>query len=223
MHEWAARVARDWPAFEVVERDGWRFGTAEGVTKRANSALLLAPGADPAGVTAFYRERGLTPCAQVWPGEEDADARLERHGYAVVEPTLVLAREPRERPEAPGTTAVAIAPGADWLAHGPAGADVVARILGGTTALYGTAPDGAGRGCAVLSGRSAAICAMVTAPAARRRGVASAILADLLARAHDEGATDAYLCVVTENTAARRLYEGFGFTEVSGYHNRVLA
>ncbi|WP_306367328.1 GNAT family N-acetyltransferase [Nocardiopsis sp. CC223A] len=223
MHEWAARVARDWPAFEVVERGGWRFGTAEGVTKRANSALLLAPDADPAGVTAFYRGRGLTPCAQVWPGEEDADARLERHGYAVVEPALVLAREPRERPAAPGTTVVATAPGADWLAHGPAGADVIARILRGTTALYGTAPDGAGRGCAVLSGGSAAICAMVTAPAARRRGVASAILADLLAQAHDKGATDAYLCVVTENTAARRLYEGFGFAEVSGYHSRVLA
>ena len=58
---------------------------------------------------------------------------------------------------------------------------------------------------------------------ARRRGVASGILADLLAAAHDKGATDAYLCVVTENTAARRLYEGFGFTEVSAYHNRVLA
>ncbi|MFD6098108.1 GNAT family N-acetyltransferase [Nocardiopsis flavescens] len=222
MHGWAARVARDWPAFEVVERDGWRLGSAEGVTKRANSALLLDPGADPAGVTAFYRERGTPPCAQVWPGEEEADARLARHGYAVVEPTLVLAREPRERPDAPGTTAVTAAPGAGWLAHGPAGVDVMARILGGTTALYGTAPGGAGRGCAVLSGRTAAVCAMVTAPAARRRGVASALLADLLARAHDEGATDAYLCVVTENTAARRLYEGFGFTEVSRYHNRVL-
>ncbi|MDT0330825.1 GNAT family N-acetyltransferase [Nocardiopsis lambiniae] len=222
MREWAARVTRDWPALEVVERGGWRFGVAEGVTKRANSALLMDPDADPAEVTSFYRERGMTPCAQIWPGEEEADARLAAHGYAMVEPTSVLVRESRERPDAPGVTTVSDTPGADWRSPAPEGADAIARILGRTTALYATAPDGTGRGCAVLSGRSAAVCAMVTVPRARRRGVASAILADLMAAAHDKGADDVYLCVVTENTSARRLYERFGFTERSRYHNRVL-
>lgn len=228
MHEWAARVARDWPAFGVETRGGWRLGFADGVTKRANSALLLEPGADVAAVTAFYTERGVRPCAQVWPGEEAADARLARHGYAVVEPTLVLARDLGTRPEAAGTSVVTDRPTPGWSAlFGRTGvdartADTVSRILGRVDTGYGVAPDGEGRGCAVLDGESVAICAMVTAPEARGRGVAAGLLADLLRWAHDRGARSAYLCVVEDNAPALRLYGNAGFAPVSRYHNRVL-
>lgn len=225
MHEWAARVAGDWPAFEVEERDGWRLGTAEGVTKRANCALLLDPEAAPRTITEHYRERGLTPCAQIWPGQEAADARLAEAGYAVVEPSLVLAREQDDRPAGPGTTEITSRPTAAWsvLTGGPrAQATVVERILGQVEAGYGVAPEGVGRGCAVVDGESVAVCSMVTVPEARGRGVARGVLADLLCWAHEKGARRAYLCVVEDNTPARRLYEGFGFTPVSRYHNRVL-
>ncbi len=57
---------------------------------------------------------------------------------------------------------------------------------------------------------------------ARGRGVGRGVLADLLCWAHDKGARQAYLCVVAANTPALRLYESFGFTPVSRYHNRVL-
>ncbi|MEE2036734.1 GNAT family N-acetyltransferase [Nocardiopsis sp. CT-R113] len=228
MHEWAARVARDWPAFGVETRGGWRLGFADGVTKRANSALLVDPGADVAEVTAFYTERGVRPCAQVWPGEEDADARLAEHGYAVVEPTLVLARELRERPEADGSSLITTRPTPGWSAlFGRTGvdgrtADTVTRILGQVDTAYGVAAAGEGRGCAVVDGESVGICAMVTAPEARGRGVASVLLADLLRWAHDRGARSAYLCVVEGNEPALRLYGSAGFGPVSRYHNRVL-
>ncbi|MBB6119117.1 GNAT family N-acetyltransferase [Nocardiopsis algeriensis] len=222
MHVWASRVARDWPAFSVEERGGWRFGFAEGVTKRANSALLLDPAADAAEVTAYYGALGLRPCAQVWPGQEGADARLAGHGYEVVEPSLVLARELDRRPEAPGTTAVSDVPTDDWRVPEPDSAEGTARILGRVRTAYGAAPGGAGRGCAVLDGGSVAICAMATAPRERGRGVAAAVLADLLRRAYDGGARSAYLCVVADNTPALRLYRRAGFREVSRYHYRVL-
>ncbi|SIO89769.1 GNAT family N-acetyltransferase [Nocardiopsis sp. JB363] len=228
MHAWAARVSRDWPPFEVETRDGWRFGVADGVTKRANCALVEDLDADVAEVTAFYRERGLRPCVQVWPGQEGVDERLAEHGYATVEPSLVLARELDERPEGLGSTRITDRPTESWT--GPAtGSDSdpamvggVVRILSRVTAAYGVHESGNGRGCAVLDGDSVAICAMVTAREARGRGVARAVLGDLLGWAHDKGARNAYLCVVADNGPALSLYRAAGFTEVSRYHNRVL-
>ena len=229
MHTWAARVSRDWPPFRTETRAGWRLGLADGVTQRANCGLVEEPGADVAELTRFYRGHGLRPCAQVWPGEEAVDARLAEHGYAVVEPTLVLARELSERPGGPGLTRISNTPTERWTelsaetGVSAEWAEGVVRILGAVTAAYGVHEGGDGRGCAVLDGESVAVCAMVTARAARGRGVAGAVLADLLAWAHDKGARRAYLCVVADNGPALRLYRGAGFEEVSRYHNRVLA
>lgn len=220
MHDWAARIARDWPAFHVEERSGWRFGFADGITKRANCALVLEPGADVAEVTAYYTERGVRPCVQVWPGEEGVDERLAEHGYAVVEPTLVLARDLTERPKTDGTSQITASPVPKWSAMAETGA--VERILGRVDAAYGVVPEGRGRGAAVLDGKSVGIYAMFTAPEVRGRGVATALLADLLCWAYDRGARSAYLCVVADNAPALRLYERAGFTRVSRYHSRVL-
>ncbi|MEU2947251.1 GNAT family N-acetyltransferase [Nocardiopsis alba] len=228
MHPWAARVTRDWPPFHVETRAGWRFGLADGVTKRANCALLESPEADVAEVTRFYRDRGLRPCVQVWPGEEETDARLAEHGYERVEPTLVLAHEPLERPKAPGRTRIHDRPTGRWIelfagaGSDPAWTDGVVRILGAVTAAYGVHESGDGRGCAVLDGESVAICSMGTVEAARGRGIARDVLADLLAWAHDKGARRAYLCVVAAKGPALGLYRSSGFVEVSRYHNRVL-
>lgn len=211
-------MAADWPALETVERGGWRLGRSDGVTERANCALVLDPEADVDVVTDFYRERGLRPCAQIWPGEGGIDARLAGTGYRKVEPALVLGRSLSERPEGPGTTEIGTRPAPEWSAltadseHQVRG---VERILGQVAAGYGVAPGGDGRGCVVVDGESAAICSMVTAAASRGRGVGRGVFEDLLAWAHDEGARSAYLCVVEGNGPALGLYEGFGFVPVS--------
>lgn len=225
MHEWARRVAADWPALETVERGGWRLGRSGGVTKRANCALVLDPCADVDVVTGFYRGHGLTPCVQVWPGEEEIDTRLARAGYRMVEPTLVLGRGLAERREGPGTTEIGVRPAPEWSAL-TAGSEYQVRgferILGQVAAGYGVAPGGEGRGCVVVDGGSAAICSMVTAAASRGRGVGRGVLEDLLVWAYDKGARHVYLCVIEDNGPALALYEGFGFVPVSRYHNRVL-
>ncbi|HET6876527.1 MAG TPA: ribosomal protein S18-alanine N-acetyltransferase [Jatrophihabitans sp.] len=60
-------------------------------------------------------------------------------------------------------------------------------------------------------------------PAARRRGVARRLLAELLAAARQRGAADAYLEVRVDNVAARALYADEGFAEIGvrrGYYDR---
>jgi N-acetylglutamate synthase len=87
---------RAWPAPESVAIGGWRARFADGVTRRANSAL---PNADPvdvdAAITAVeraYTDRGLPPTFQMTPGARpsDLDSRLADRGYRVDAPTQVL-------------------------------------------------------------------------------------------------------------------------------------
>ena len=90
------RLAADaWPAIEVVELRGWRLRAAEGVTRRANSALPLdaAPTDDAldeqlAAVAGFYADRGLPARIQV--SDPRLDAELAARGWQLESPTLVL-------------------------------------------------------------------------------------------------------------------------------------
>lgn len=72
-------------------------------------------------------------------------------------------------------------------------------------------------------GDTAEILTVGVLPAARRRGIARVLLADLLAAAVRRGATDAYLEVRVDNAPARALYRQNGFDEVGvrrGYYAR---
>ena len=65
------------------------------------------------------------------------------------------------------------------------------------------------------------IAAVEVAPDARRRGLAQAVMAGLLAWGRDRGDRAAYLQVARANDAARALYDRLGFTDHSGYHYRI--
>ena len=60
-----------------------------------------------------------------------------------------------------------------------------------------------------------------TAPAARNRGAARLLCAELLRRAGDEGARTAYLQVDRANLPARAVYRRLGFVDGYGYHYRA--
>jgi len=64
---------------------------------------------------------------------------------------------------------------------------------------------------------------MLTHPACRRQGVASAILRRLAQWGHALGAADLYLQVMDDNLPARHLYERAGFIAQYGYHYRQTA
>ncbi|MGV9991136.1 GNAT family N-acetyltransferase [Streptomyces sp. NPDC003374] len=83
--------------------------------------------------------------------------------------------------------------------------------------------DGTAVGCAVLTAPAGGGCELKrlwTAPAARGRGVASALVGAALARAADSGAGTVRLSVWRWRTDAVALYERFGFRVTRSWDER---
>ncbi|MFG2209851.1 GNAT family N-acetyltransferase [Streptomyces sp. NPDC048638] len=114
--------------------------------------------------------------------------------------------------------------GADTTAAPQDTADVLTVLTGGPSVWFATVPGADGRAAAigrvVVDGRWAGFAAVEVAPAQRRRGLATLVMAALAERALDEGASAAYLQVEDDNDAARALYDRLGFTDHHHYHYR---
>lgn len=222
-----------WPPLERVDVDGWRLRaarTAAGapVTKRANSALPLAPG-EPTpthldALVAFARERSLPPLVQV--SDPALSQALEARGWQALSPTLVMTG-----PLSDGDAAlVAAAPSPPWLAavHPDPDEQVVARrCLARLRAPAGyvaieldSRVVATGRG--VVQEGWLGVFAMAVAPEHRRRGLARRVLGALGSWGAAHGATAGYLQVEAASAAARGLYEGAGLTRAYDYEYRRL-
>ncbi|MDE2182615.1 MAG: ribosomal protein S18-alanine N-acetyltransferase [Alphaproteobacteria bacterium] len=72
-----------------------------------------------------------------------------------------------------------------------------------------------------VAGDESEILTLAVAPAARRRGIATRLLAAAAAEAQERGANTLFLEVSCKNDAAKSLYENMGFAEVGrrrGYY-----
>ncbi|WP_371479693.1 GNAT family N-acetyltransferase [Kitasatospora sp. NBC_00315] len=239
-------AARGWPAVEQEPLGAWTLRASAGFTRRANSVQALGDPGLPLpqaleAVRDWYARRALPAWFEVTvPGSpDDLAAELERLG-AVYSPTLVrtapLAPLARlgGRPGAPPADAwrgVRLSRGAGpaWMSlyrrvtGEPEVEEAARRVLhGGPSVWFATVPgpDGAPAaiGRCVIDGEWACFGAVEVAPAARRRGLATALMAVLAARAAEEGATGGYLQVEAENENAIALYDGLGFTTSHTYH-----
>jgi GNAT superfamily N-acetyltransferase len=88
-------VDEAWPAPVRAEAGGWILRHAGGVTKRANSVLPLGDREDLAGAVEeaekFYAALGLPCVFSIGSGAAAGlDAELERRGYRLADPTLVM-------------------------------------------------------------------------------------------------------------------------------------
>ncbi|ARZ68077.1 acetyltransferase [Streptomyces albireticuli] len=235
-------AARGWPARETGRLGDWTLRASGGFTARANSVLPLGATGMPLSaaldrVREWYGARGLPALVQVATGDPDQDARLdaalaergwtdERHALirtAALAPLadtgadtagVLLSREPDEAwLRAYGRTSASVA-------------DAVGVLTGGPSVWFATVPgdaDGAepaAVGRCVVDGRWAGFAALAVDPGARRRGLATKVMARLAERALDEGASAAYLQVETDNGGAASLYDGLGFTTHHAYHYR---
>lgn len=221
-----------WPAIEEIDVDGWVARFSGGVTNRANSVLPLAAPADLdralSRVEALYAERDLPTVFQV--GDQPGlDRALADRSYALGSPTRVYTVDIDQ----PVGTDVDIAetPSPEWLdlwwavdGRGDAAALAVAeKILTGGPALYATIHDDHGAAAVArlaLVGEWGGVYCLAVRKDVRRLTLGARILDGVLAAGRERGVTRSWLQVRAENTAARRLYERAGYTEVATYHYR---
>ncbi|WP_380161360.1 GNAT family N-acetyltransferase [Kineococcus sp. R86509] len=239
-------MAEHWRPLERLDLGGWRLRASEGFTGRANSALAVGdPGVPDAveRVERFYVERGLPavvavahPADGLGEGDPLVDD-LTARGWTVRTPTVVMTAATDDLPAArevalPDGLHVETRPEPDdaWLAqyHYQGAPTVPAagrRILVSADEqvflriLDGTETVAIARGS--LSPGWAGVTAVETAPSHRRRGLGRRLLAEVADWARDRGAASTYLQVQADNSGARALYGGTGFTVHHGYHYRV--
>ncbi|MFI9628172.1 GNAT family N-acetyltransferase [Streptomyces sp. NPDC052042] len=201
----------------ALEERGWRREVTTEVRVGA-----LAPVADlDADVARVRLSRDLDAA---WLSRYQ---RFETPGAHVLEvlrggPSVWFASVPADGPDEGGTAgaggedmAGAGAGDATGIAHG--GTDRAGHS--GTAGAGGTAGLPAAIGRCVVDGRWAGFMAVEVAPARRRRGLATAVMAALARRALEEGASAAWLQVEADNEAARALYDDMGFAVHHRYHH----
>ena len=108
-----------WIAKDQEEIGSWIFRADVGVTRRANSALILGPEDRIDQCISWYRERNLQPTVSLVPElNEELDEELERRNFKKLLDLDVMVKDPAER-TVDFDFEVLDAPSADWLAiHG---------------------------------------------------------------------------------------------------------
>ena len=228
--------------------DGWVLRFADGHSKRANSVNGLYASHDDVEAKidraeGWYRARGQATVFRVTPLMQpaDLDRRLDRRGYDLIETTRSL-----HRPDMAGfplgslpdgvTLRLDPTPHDGWLDAYLALTPLDARKTAALTrmlelivpaARFGWLSEGGQPLAAAFVVVQAGLMGtydVVTAPAARRRGLMRALLGRLARWAETEaGARQAGLFVVATNAPAVALYEGLGYRELYRYHYRVRA
>jgi GNAT superfamily N-acetyltransferase len=198
-----------WPAVERVALGDWVLRSDAAPTgrllKRANSCLAMGDPGVPfasalASVEAFYAERGRDPLAQVEAGTpvEDAFAGAGWQRLPYGESELWLASVSRVRR--------ALAPRLDRAVS-------VEREGSGPRAVatVGTGCDPLAEAHAAVDGDWVGLHGVTVDATHRRRGLATAVVAELLDWAAEQGALTAWLHVETENPGAQAFWEALGF------------
>lgn len=215
-----------WPALVDQPLGEWRLRAAGGFTGRANSALTVGDPGVPVGaalpeVVAFAHRNGIRPAAHVVTGAPvesalaEAGWRVDEHHPGGAESAVLTG--PLTEGHVPDGVAVLATPPAGWwpLAVGtpeptPAQHSVLAGMAGlgfGTATLAGEV-IGIVRGAVV--GDLLHVARLAVAPAHRRRGLATGLLAALGTWARRRGAVRCALQVATHNEDALSLYRRLG-------------
>lgn len=200
---------RAFPAAEEERLGGWLLRASPGEEpKRLNSALPLGAPLDVDAVVAWYAARAMRPLIMVTPEDEltALDDDLAARGWEALTHTHYLVGDPGTALEALAGPGHAVVP---TELPGPLRSPDQVVALG--------AADGAGRATAVLQDGWTLMYGLSVAPAARRQGVAAALVR---AWARLSEGRRLYLQVERDNAAALRLYERAGFTVSHGYHYR---
>lgn len=227
------------PSFEAVEVDGWVLRFTDGYTKRANSVnphfgSTLPVSAKIARCEVLYGERGLPAVFRLTPFSEpaDLDRTLADAGYDVLDRSIVMAASLDRGPDLQHGSVLHVSSG-EWFAAfdrlrrlEPVKQAIHRRIVGSAQGTHCFAMiDQEGNpiacGLGVLVDGAVGLFDLYTAEAHRRRGHGAAVVGSILRWAVRRGARTGFLHVHSQNTPARRLYEGFGFEVAYPYWYRA--
>ena len=229
-----------WPPREHEMLGDWALRAHGGITGRANSAMAVGDPGLPVpdalrAVESWYAARGLPPLLQL-PLADPANLVMADQGWPRLHVTVVqvapiaavlvgIDRHDDLR------AMVERVPSSDWrsLMHDldtDAPEAHVAILTGpervGFVTLYrGAQPVGIGR--VSVEGEWAGVTSVDVAPAARRQGIGSAVMAALLGWAEQQGAASTYLQVRAANPAALKLYDALGYVTHHPYGYRAPA
>ena len=217
---------------ETLEIGGWLVPLDNGTIGRAKSAVPLRHDLGPEAIgqiEAAYRDRGLKPGFRIAdePGLDALRAELARRGYAPEQPTIFKTGSVAELSGFSEASArILTKPDEAWAAvflgegfDPQDGAHRVSALTRSPGAIYGAAGEGGATdavGVMSFGEAWAGVHGMRTAPAARGRGYASAILAALAREAQGRGLEQVFL-QVEEPNPARRIYRAAGFSTVWRY------
>lgn len=225
---------------ELVE--GWRCRSSPDLPFRRCRSVVPAPTAGEArapfagALAAVDRwsadhDQRLLVVVPSWLEHPDVvDAWLAEHGLEVEAPVEVLVRPLGGRGPTAGSTSgeveLATSPVVAARLDGDGRAQAYRRLLArhGDRALEVEASAGGfvvGRAFGVVDGGDVGVFGMAVDPVQRGRGIARALLADLLDAAVARGADRAYLQVEADNEAALALYRSTGFASHHRYRYRA--
>jgi ribosomal protein S18 acetylase RimI-like enzyme len=239
-HELERLAARAWPAHEVHEVEGWLLRRTEGVDRRRSNSIL--PPADPGHAArtldvalATAEELDMSTTIQMSPAEVHLrlDAALASRGMEASGRSLVLAgpMSPARAVRSLPSLAVRSLDAAwieAWAAVSGSGgtAPTAERVLAqlGDRAGFAVGRDDDGTpltvGVGVVEDGWLGVFSLATAPAARRRGLASELMATLERWGSSRGANGVYLQVERDNAAALGFYARRGLHIAHSYHYR---
>lgn len=236
-----------WPAANVQDLDGWKLRYTFGVTGRANSVWpnhhggLLTLEEKIKIIESFYRTRNLPPRFMLTeiaqpPGLAET---LRARGYQPSPPVAVQTANRKgiaQRQEDSTSYVIHTAPNWNeawascYLRYVPKTAHqaearkgIIQRITKPCVFVTALSVQGeaVGVGLGVLDNGWVGIYCMVTAPHARRQGIASVIL-HAIAQWSATHEANLYLQVSTENPAGLALYTKQGFATAYQYRHYIL-
>ena len=223
--------------------DGWLLRFSPGKAKRARCVQAVADGRLPlderlALCAAAYRDAGLPMAVRITPFSLPAglDQALQDRGYRAFDDTRVMVGVPAALPDEPlpddsllePVSHAEFAEAVGAMRGSPAAqrAAQAERLQHSPVPYQGWLLRRRSDGHVLACGQSASEAEIVglydvfTEPGARGRGLARALCAAMLARAHQRGARLAYLQVEADNLPARAIYHRLGFADAYAYHYR---
>lgn len=223
--------------------DGWVLRYSAGKAKRARSINAIGAGVLSlpekfAYCLDFYARHRLPCLFRITPFSrpDGLDRALDVAGFAAYQDTrvmkLALAEAGAASPSQRDVRVINVEQFTDAFAklHGLDAAKAQAEseryARSAVDSIYLAQFDAAvpiACGSIAIDGALAGIFGMVTAASHRGRGIATTLVAALLARARSAGAKIAYLHVEADNTPARRAYSKFGFEDCYAYWYRMPA